>query len=184
VVEQAAGGSTAKGASTRHILAWHIVYAVGMAVACLIAYWIALNAFASGFPKPSETIGAMWAAIAAAFVFRDSRTEALSAGIARLRATFVSFVLCQIYLSFFPPTAVGMAVIIGTGTLILTALRWRQDIITTAITTIVVVVLAQLDPGTAWYQPVLRFLDTLLGIAIGIACKWLISDSLEGRTNR
>jgi uncharacterized membrane protein YccC len=184
MVEHAEGGTIAESASPRHILAWHILYAVGMAVACLVAYWIAVYAFASGFPKSSETIGAMWAAIAAAFVFRDSRAQAVSAGIARLRATCVSFVLCLIYLSLFPPTAVGMAIIIGAGTLIVSALRWREDIITTAITTIVVMVLAQLDPHNAWYQPVLRFLDTLLGIAIGIACKWLADGSLVRRENQ
>jgi uncharacterized membrane protein YccC len=174
----------AESASPRRVVVRPILYAAGIAVACLVAYWIALYAFASGFPKSSDTIGAMWAAIAAAFVFRDSRAQAVSAGIARLRATCVSFVLCQIYLSFFPPTAIGMAVIIGAGTLTVSALHWREDVITAAITTIVVMVLAQLDPHNAWYQPVLRFLDTLLGIAIGIACKWLTDGSLVRRENQ
>jgi uncharacterized membrane protein YccC len=184
MVEHAEAGTTAGRATRRRILASRILYAVGIAVACLVAYWTALYALASGFPKSSDTIGAMWAAIAAAFVFRDSRAQAVSAGIARLRATCVSFVLCWIYLSFLPPTAVGMAVIIGAGTLIVSALGWRQDIITTAVTTIVVMVLAQLDPRNAWYQPVLRFLDTLLGIAIGIACKWLTDGSIVRRENQ
>jgi uncharacterized membrane protein YccC len=182
VVEHAEGaaGST----STRHVLAWHVLYAVGMAVACLVAYWVALYAFGGGFPKTSETIGAMWAAIAAAFVFRDSGAQAVSAGVARLRATCVSLVLCLIYLLVFPPTAVGMAVIVGAGTLVVSALHWRRDIFTTAITTIVVTVLAQLDPHNAWYQPVLRFLDTLLGIAVGIAATWLTDGSLVRRANQ
>ena len=71
-----------------------------------------------------------------------------------------------------------MAVIIVVGTLIVTALRWRSDIVTTAITTIVVLVLAELDPSTAWYQPALRFTDTLVGIAIGLAVEWLADRSL------
>jgi len=182
VVKQAESAATRASASPRHILAWHVLYAVSMAVARLVAYWIALYGFASGFSKPSVTIGAMWAAIAAAFVFRDSRTQAFSAGISRLRATTVSFALCQMYLFFLPPTAVGMAVIIVAGTLILTAFRWREDIITTTITTIVVMVLSQLDPQNAWYQPMLRFLDTLLGVAVGVACKWLADGAVVRRT--
>jgi len=46
----------------------------------------------------------------------------------------------------------------------------RDEIITTAITTIVVMVVAILDPADALKQPLLRLIDTLVGIAVGVAC--------------
>ena len=55
------------------------------------------------------------------------------------------------------------------------ALDRRDDIITTGITTTVVMVVAALSPQDAWHQPLLRLADTLVGIAIGVACKWTAS---------
>ena len=46
----------------------------------------------------------------------------------------------------------------------------RDEIITTAITTIVVMVVAMVDPPDAVKQPLLRMLDTVVGVAVGAAC--------------
>jgi hypothetical protein len=54
-------------------------------------------------------------------------------------------------------------------------LGWRADIITTAITTAVVMVVAAMDTRHARLQPLLRLLDTAVGIAIGVAAKWVAS---------
>ena len=51
----------------------------------------------------------------------------------------------------------------------------RDDIITTAITTAVVMVVAAISPADAWQQPLLRLADTVVGIAIGVAFKWIAS---------
>jgi len=48
----------------------------------------------------------------------------------------------------------------------------RDDIITTAITTTVVMVVAAISPQEAWRQPLLRLVDTVIGIAVGVTCKW------------
>jgi hypothetical protein len=79
-------------------------------------------------------------------VFRDTRARALSSGIARLTATRVSFALCLPYLLIFPFTPVGLAALLGIGTLIMAALGWRDDIVTTGITTAVVMVVAAMSP--------------------------------------
>ena len=34
---------------------------------------------------------------------------------------------------------------------------------------------AAIDPHDAWPQPLLRLMDTLIGIAVGVACKWIAS---------
>jgi uncharacterized membrane protein YgaE (UPF0421/DUF939 family) len=80
-----------------------------MAIACLISYWIMTHLLSRFVDKPSDFLGGMWAVVATLFVFRGTRVESLSAGIARLIATCVSFALCLAYLVVFPFTPVGMA---------------------------------------------------------------------------
>jgi len=51
----------------------------------------------------------------------------------------------------------------------------EDDIVTTGITTTVVLVVAAMSPEQAWQQPILRLFDTVVGIAVGVACKWCAS---------
>jgi hypothetical protein len=44
-----------------------------------------------------------------------------------------------------------------------------------SITTAVVMVVAALSPQDAWHQPLLRLVDTVVGIAVGVSCKWIAS---------
>jgi hypothetical protein len=55
----------------------------------------------------------------------------------------------------------------------LALLHRRDDIVTAGITTAVVMVVAAASPEDAWRQPLLRFADTIVGIAFGAACKWV-----------
>jgi hypothetical protein len=148
--------------------AWDVAYSANMAIASLTSYWITTYALSGLVGSANDYLGGMWATVATIFVFRDTRTSSLSAGVQRFMATCVSFLLCQIYLSIFPFEAVGVAVLIDIGTLLLMVLGWRDDIVTTGITTVVVMVVAAIDPPNAWLQPPLRLLDTVVGIAVGI----------------
>jgi uncharacterized membrane protein len=51
----------------------------------------------------------------------------------------------------------------------------EDDIVTTGITTTVVLVVAAMNPEQTWQQAILRFFDTVVGIAVGVACKWCAS---------
>lgn len=155
--------------------AWDVAYSVDMAIACLISYGIMTYALSTAVDSANDYLGGMWAAVATVFVFRDSRDGSLSAGVERFIATCVSFALCLLYLSLFPFTPVGMAIVIGLGTPIMIMLGRRDDIVTTGITTSVVMVVAAMDAQHAWLQPWLRFLDTVIGIAIGVGVKWISS---------
>jgi uncharacterized membrane protein YccC len=66
-----------------------------------------------------------------------------------------------------------MAALLGIGTLIMMILGQREDIVTTGITTAVVMVVVAMDTRHAWIQPLLRLVDTVVGIAVGIAVKWV-----------
>jgi uncharacterized membrane protein YccC len=147
-----------------------ILYAIEMSIACAISYWVITNSLAPFVDRASDFLGGMWAAVATVFVFRDTRANSMSAGIARLIATCVSFALCLLYLFLFPFQPVGMAALIGVGTVVMMLLGRREDIVTTGITTAVVMVVAGMSPHDAWQQPLLRLLDTVIGIAVGIAC--------------
>src|SRR3981189_1192074 len=154
---------------------WDVAYALNMAIACLITYWIMTHTLSRFVDVTSEFLGGMWAVAATVFVFRETRLRSLSAGTARLIATCVSFALCLLYLLLFPFTPVGMAVLIAVGTAVMALLGRRDDIVTVGITTVVVMVVAAMSPVDAWQQPVLRLADTIVGIAVGVAGKWVAS---------
>ena len=113
--------------------------------------------------------------VATVFVFRETREHSLSAAVERLIATGVSFALCLAYLLIFPFTPVGMAFVIGLGTLVMMFLGRQNEIVTTGITTAVVLVVAGLSPEGAWRQPILRLIDTVVGIGVAVICKWIAS---------
>jgi uncharacterized membrane protein YccC len=145
-----------------------MIYALEMMIACAISYWIITSGLTAFVDKSSDFLGGMWAVVATVFVFRDTRINSVSAGFARLIATCVSFALCLLYLLIFPFQPLGMAVLIGLGTVVMMILGRREDIVTTGITTTVVMVVAAMSPQDAWQQPLLRLIDTVVGIAVGI----------------
>ena len=172
--------------------AYNIVYSIAMALACLISFWIVTHLLNTIVIRDDDLLGGMWAAVATAFVFRDTgRAQALvfpdtvrasfSAGVARLVATSVSFALCLVYLSLARPSASGMAVVLAAGTIILILIGRLDEIITTAITTIVVMVVAILNPADALNQPLLRLMDTVVGIAVGVACSFAVAIAFRRR---
>ena len=152
---------------------WDVAYALNMAIACLITYWIMTRTLSRFVDLRSDFLGGMWAVAATVFVFRETRLKSFSAGIARLIATCVSFAPCFVYLLLFPFTPMGMAALIAIGTLITALLGRRDDIVTVGITTVVVMVVAAMSPVDAWHQPLLRLADTVVGIAVGVAFKWV-----------
>jgi uncharacterized membrane protein YccC len=154
---------------------WELVYSLNMGIVCAISYWTMTYALASIVGMDSDLLGGMWSAVATLFVFRGSRNDSLSAGASRLVATGVSFALCLPYLWVFPFTVPGLAALVWIGTLAMMLLGRQDDIVTTGITTIVVMVVAAISPTDAWQQPVLRLVDTVVGIGIGVAGKWVTS---------
>src|ERR1700751_4630766 len=87
-----------RNANNYKLSAWDGAYSLNLAIACFITYWVITRLLAGRVDTASDFLGGMWAVVAVVFVFRDTREEALHAGIARLIATFVSFALCQAYL--------------------------------------------------------------------------------------
>jgi len=110
----------------------------------------------------------MWAVVATVFVFRDGCEQSVRAALVRMSATSLSFVLCLIYLLLFPFHFLAMAALVGIGAVVMSLLGRPDDIITTGITTTVVMVVAAMSPNHAWLQPILRMIDTIVGVVVGV----------------
>ncbi len=145
-------------------------HGVVLAICCLISYWIITDILAAVrfVPRGDEFLGGMWAVIATIFVFRFSYEESARAALSRISATLLSFVLCLLYLMIFPFRPLGMAVLIGIGSIFLSLMGRSEDIITAGITTAVVMVVAGISPQHAWKQPILRLFDTMVGVGMGV----------------
>lgn len=152
-----------------------IVHSVALAIACLISFELVMQVLAHLYfiSNADDLLGGMWAVIAAIFVYRISYEASLAAAVSRMAATLVSFALCLAYLLILPFNVWGMATLIGIGALVMTLVGRPQDAATTGITIAVVMVVAALNPHNAWVQPVLRLVDTVAGVAIGLAVAWI-----------
>jgi uncharacterized membrane protein YccC len=152
-----------------------------LAISCAISYWLITHILANAYSvsKDDDFLGGMWAVVATIFVCRDSKVESVGSALSRMAATVVSFALCLVYLLILPFHPWGMAALIGIGTVVVTIMGRSDATITTGITTAVVMVVAALSPGPAWRQPVLRLVDTAVGVAVGVAAVWLGSHAMR-----
>ena len=119
---------------------------------------------------------------AAIFVYRNSYRQSTAAAASRMGATLVSLVVCLIYLLFFSFSPWGLALLIGVSAFAVTLLGRPEDAITASITTAVVMVVAAVSPHDAWQQPILRFADTVIGVATGIVAAWTSTRFVRPRT--
>ena len=151
-----------------------VVECVVLAVACLITYWLARNLLSRVYSvsRDDDVLGGLWAVIATIFVLRDSFGKSVAAAVSRMSATFVSFVLCLIYLAFLPFHAWALAVLVGASALAVMLLGRPGDAVTAGITTAVIMVVAAVSPQHAWQQPILRLADTIIGVAVGALAAW------------
>ena len=148
-----------------------VLHGVTLAVWCVISYWLVtqLLARALSVSRDDDLLGGMWAVVATVFVYGCGYDQSVGAALSRIAATSLNFVLCFVYLLLFPFQLWGMAALIGVGAVVMSLLGRPDDIITTGITTTVVMVVAAISPEHAWKQPVLRMVDTIVGIAVGVA---------------
>ena len=151
-----------------------VVECVVLAVACLIAYWLATSALSRvhSVSRDDDLLGGLWTVLATIFVLRDSFGKSVAAAVSRMAATSVSFVLCLIYLVFLPFHTWALAVLIGASALVVMLIGRPGDAATAGITTAVIMVVAAVSPHDAWQQPILRLADTVVGVVIGAAAAW------------
>lgn len=151
-----------------------VVECAVLAIASLVTYWLVTSALSRVYSlsRDDDLLGGMWAVLATIFVLRDSVGKSVAAAVSRMAATFVSFVLCLIYLAFLPFHAWALAVLVGASALAVMLLGRPGDAVTAGITTAVIMVVAAVSPQHAWQQPILRLADTVVGVAVGAMAAW------------
>jgi Fusaric acid resistance protein-like len=151
-----------------------VVECVILAVACLITYWLVTSQLPRVYSlsRDDDLLGGMWAVLATIFVLRGSFGKSVAAAVSRMSATFVSFVLCLIYLAFLPFHAWALALLVGASALAVMLAGRPGDAVTAGITTAVILVVAAVSPQHAWQQPILRLADTVVGLVVGVVAAW------------
>jgi hypothetical protein len=146
-----------------------------LAVACLATFLLVnkLMARVHSVSADDDLLGAMWAVLATIFVNRSSYQQSRAAAVSRTAATLISFAYCLVYLAFLPFHTWALPVLVGVSALTATLIGRPGDAVTAAITTAVVLVVAAVSPQGAWEQPILRLVDTVIGVAVGVASAWL-----------
>ena len=146
-----------------------------LGIATVASYLLAAHGLAAihSLSPLDDRIGGMWAVVATVFVCRFAYHDSINAADSRTIATLLSVALCLAYLLVFPFSPIGLAVIIGLGTVILKVFGHDKEIVTAGITTAVILVIAAPNPNP-WEEPILRLADTLVGIAVGVAAVWLV----------
>ncbi len=149
---------------------------VVVGLSCLLTYWLATTILAHVYSPSAadDELGGLWAVIATVFVLRETYDKSVAAAVSRIGATLVSFALCLVYLAFLPFHLWGLAVLTGLSGLVASLIGQPEDSITAAITTTVVLIVAEVSPHDAWTQPILRLADTVIGVAVGLAAAWLV----------
>ncbi len=148
---------------------------VVLGVASVASYWLVTTTEPYIYLRswPSGQIGGLWAVISTVFVLRDSYEKSTAAAVSRMAATSVSFVLCLIYLVFLPFHIWALGLLVAASALAVILLGRPADAVSAGICSAVVMIAARLSPQHAWQEPILRFIDTVVGVVVGVAAAWL-----------
>ena len=139
-----------------------------IAVAALLAYWIGFS-FTSLFPGYLPKIGGLWSAISAVVVTQLTRKDTTSSASLRVLGTAIGAFTSALYLTVLPFHPIGMAVAIFATGVICTALTVPSHGRLAAITVIVVMVTASLDPALSpGLNALLRFAESCIGTAVAV----------------
>jgi uncharacterized membrane protein YccC len=164
-----------------------LMRATMLAISSVVSFWLVTHLLASLYSvsRADDLLGGMWAVVSTIFVYRYSLTESFHIALSRMSGTIVSFALCLVYLLIFPFHILGLAVLIGISALAVALIHRPDDTITTSITTaVVLVVAATRGPDDAWRQPILRLVDTAIGVGVGVAAAWLYEWAMQRLDHR
>jgi len=147
-----------------------------LAAACYASYWLVArlsSLLPSSLGSSEHIVGGLWSVIATIFVSKTTYRLSVAAAWSRFYGTLVGIVLCLLYLIFFPFHIWTMALLIGASAFVTALIGRPADAGVAAISTAVLIILAQLNPHDAWVQPILRLADTIVGTAVGLVAAWI-----------
>ena len=141
--------------------------ALGAFLAYLIGYF-----FTGLFPDYLPKIGGLWSAISAVVVIQLHRKDTTTSASLRVIGSAIGAMTSAVYLSFLP---IGIGVAIFATGLVCTTLNIPSHMRLSAITVLVVMVTASLDPKLSpAINALLRFAESCIGSAIAflLAALW------------
>lgn len=175
VAEADGGGDTPE--PTAKTSAWYdaAVHGVVLGAACLVAYELTTHLLRGvhSVAHSDDAIGGLWAVIATVFVYRDTSSESVATAVSRVAATGASLIICLAYLLIAHSHPWAWALLIALGATLVAGLGRPDLVIMTAITIAVIMVVAELEPRNAWEQPIFRFIDTVIGVLVGVGAAGL-----------
>ena len=138
--------------------------AISSLVAYLLGFW-----FTSLFPGYLPKIGGLWSAISAIVVTQLTLEETRSSASLRVLGSAIGALTSAMYLSLLPFHPLGMALAIFATVVLCTALQVPSHGRLAAITVIVVMVTASLDPAlNPLLNALLRFVESCIGTAVAL----------------
>ena len=157
-----------KTSGRRQISRKELLISVQIALVALLAYWIGLR-FTALFPGYFPKIGGLWSAISAVIVVQLSKKDTADSAWLRVIGTALGAAISALYLSLFPFHAVGMGASIFASSLICTSLNMNSWMRLSAITVLVVMVTASLNPAlNPALNALLRFCESCIGSAVAV----------------
>ena len=157
-----------KSSGKRQISRKEILISIQIALVALLAYWLGFR-FTALFPGYFPKIGGLWSAISAVIVVQVSKKDTADSAWLRVIGTALGAAISALYLSFFPFHAVGMAASIFFSSFICTSLNMNSWMRLSAITVLVVMVTASLNPAlNPALNALLRFCESCIGSAVAV----------------
>lgn len=139
-----------------------------IALAALLAYAIGFS-FTSLFPGYLPKIGGLWSAISAIVVTQSSRQETAASASLRILGSAIGAAMSALYLSLLPFHPIGMALTIFLTGVVCHCFHIASHARLAAITVIVIMVTASLDPSlNAGLNALLRFLESCIGTGVAV----------------
>jgi len=133
-------------------------------LAYLLGFW-----FTSLFPGYLPKIGGLWSAISAIVVTQGTPRETVSSASLRVLGSAIGAATSALYLSLLPFHPLGMAATIAVTVWVCSALNVPSHGRLAAITVIVVMVTASLDPRLSpLLNALLRFLESCIGTLVAL----------------
>ena len=157
-----------KSSGRRQISRKEILISIQIALVALLAYLLGFR-FTALFPGYFPKIGGLWSAISAVIVVQVSKKDTADSAWLRVIGTALGAAISALYLSLFPFHAVGMGASIFASSLICTSLNMNSWMRLSAITVLVVMVTASLNPAlNPALNALLRFCESCIGSAVAV----------------
>lgn len=148
--------------------------ATAKSIAVLVSYLVGFY-LTGTFHNESRYFGAMLAAIASVVALQSDLKTSIKQGWMRVLGTFIGAVIATLYLLFFPFSLLGFITTVFLLEIVCMALSIPDNGKMATIALIVIMLISQKNPEI---PPIvnssLRFLETTVGVLIGIAIAWLV----------